>query len=76
MKYFQLEYFPIYGKGSMAHKMNRRCVLLFLYNCTSLVPRPDPPEKEGLGFHCLRMHVIIYARQMRRVYDVPNPRAR
>ena len=42
--------------------MNRRCALLFLYNHTSLVPRPDPPKKEGLGIHCLRMRVIIYAK--------------
>ena len=28
----------------------------------NLVPRPDPPEKEGPGSHCLRMRVIIYAK--------------
>jgi len=26
--------------------------------CASLVPRPDPPEKEGPGIHCLRMRLI------------------
>jgi len=34
-------------------------------SCTvaySLVLRPDPPEKEGPGIHCLRMHVIIQNR--------------
>ena len=28
--------------------------------CFSLVPRPDPPEKEGLGIHCLRMRLISH----------------
>ena len=28
----------------------------------SLVPRPDPPEKEGPGIHHLHMRVIIYAK--------------
>ena len=28
----------------------------------SLVPRPDPPEKEGPGIHCLHMRVIIYTK--------------
>ena len=31
-------------------------------NVCSLVPRPDPPEKEGPGIHCLRMRVIIKAK--------------
>ena len=28
----------------------------------SLVPRPNPPDKEEPGIHCLRMCVIIYAK--------------
>jgi len=27
---------------------------------TSPVPRPDPPEKEGPGIHCLRMTTVLY----------------
>ena len=27
-----------------------------------LVPRLDPPKKEGPGIHCLCMRVIIYAK--------------
>ena len=34
----------------------------FSYQGTSLVPRPDPPEKEGPGIYCLRMRVIIQAK--------------
>ena len=26
----------------------------------SLIPRPDPPDKEGPGIHCLCMHLIFY----------------
>ena len=32
--------------------------ILSLSITNSLVPRPDPPEKEGPGIHCLRMRLI------------------
>ena len=33
-------------------------IRFYLIPGPSLVPRPDPPEKEGPGIHCLRMRLI------------------
>jgi len=54
---------PIYNEGGMAHKMNRRCILLFLYNHTSCpataCPKQIPPVK--LAITCRLFTLLVHS---------------